>query len=154
MKRKILIGLLIVLVGIQFIRPARNEGVADTPQDVTHFVNVPPTVMTTLKTACYDCHSDKTAYPWYTHINPIGLWLGNHVKEGKAELNFSNFAQYDRKRMDHKLEEVAEEIEENHMPLSSYLIMHEEANLSDAQKQEIIEWVKTERAKLGVEPEP
>ncbi len=153
MKKNILIGLVVLFVGIQFIRPEKNEGSAATPQDVTHFVTVPDAVMTTLKQACYDCHSNHTKYPWYASVSPVSLWLANHVDEGKSELNFSNFAQYDKKRMDHKLEEMAEEVEEGHMPLPAYTLIHQDAKLSEAQQQLIVEWVKTERARLGVIPE-
>ncbi len=118
--------------------------------DVTHFVNVPDNVMTVLQGSCYDCHSNRTNYPWYAEVNPVGWWLNNHVEEGKSELNFSDFAQYDIKRMDHKLEEVAEEVAEGHMPLPAYTWIHREAELSPEQVSLIKEWVAAERAKLEV----
>ncbi|WP_128547664.1 heme-binding domain-containing protein [Larkinella soli] len=149
MKRKILIGLLVVLVVIQFIRPEKNNGQADTPQDLTHSVQVSQPVMTTLKTACYNCHSNHTDYPWYSNVNPVGLWLANHIEEGKEELNFSEFSTYDKKRKDHKLEEIAEEVEEGHMPMPAYTLVHQDAKLSEAQKTELIEWVKAERKRLA-----
>ena len=150
MKKKILIALLVIFVAIQFIRPAQNKGQAETPQDVTHFVNVPTDVMHVLKTSCYDCHSNNTNYPWYSNINPVGMWLANHIEEGKDELNFSEFGQYDKKKMDHKLEEVEEMVKEDHMPIPAYVAMHTDAKLSEKQKAMLIEWVKTERQKLGV----
>lgn len=150
MKKKIGIGLLVVLVLIQFIRPEANDGQADTSQDITHAVQVPATVLTTLKTACYDCHSNHTNAVWYANINPIGWWLNHHIEEGKAELNFSEFATYKPKRADHKLEEIAEEVEEGHMPISSYTFMHADAKLSKVQIEEIVAWAKTERQRLNV----
>jgi hypothetical protein len=150
MKRTFAFGFLAILVVIQFIRPDRNEGVAETDMDVTHFVNVPDNVMTVLQGSCYDCHSNRTNYPWYAEVNPVGWWLNNHVEEGKSELNFSDFAQYDIKRMDHKLEEVAEEVAEGHMPLPAYTWIHREAELSPEQVSLIKEWVAAERAKLEV----
>ena len=148
MKKKILIGLLILLVAIQFIRPTRNEGKADGPKDVTHYLDVPENVMVILKKSCYDCHSNKTVYPWYAQINPVGLWLDNHVNEGKEELNFSDFSQYAVKKIDHKLEEITEVTEEGEMPMESYVLMHPEAKLSEDDLKVIKEWVNNERAKL------
>lgn len=145
MKKRILPIVLIILVGIQFIRPARNEGQADTPQDITHSVQVPAQVLTTLKASCYDCHSNHTTYPWYTNIQPIGLWLNNHVNEGKHHLNFSDFASYDQKRMAHKLEETAEEIEEGHMPLPAYTLIHTDTKLSKEQVAELVSWAKSQQ---------
>lgn len=150
MKTKIILIVVAVLVAIQFIRPEPNNGAADTPRDIAHVVRVPANVMQVLKTSCYDCHSNRTTYPWYSRINPVGWWLDHHIKEGKEELNFSEFAAYDKKRQDHKLEETAEEVQEGHMPLPPYLYAHADAELTPAQVQLIIDWVKTERGKLVV----
>ena len=153
MKKRILIAAGVLLVAIQFIRPARNTGSADGPQDITHAVAVPAPVLTMLKTACYDCHSNQTAYPWYADIQPVGLWLGHHVDEGKEELNFSEFATYAPKRMAHKLEEIAEEVEEGHMPLPAYTLIHTDAKLTEAQVSELTAWAKAQqqqvKAKMG-----
>ncbi|GAA4416637.1 heme-binding domain-containing protein [Nibrella viscosa] len=153
MKTKIAIGLLVVLVLIQFIRPDLNQGEAATPQDITHAVQVPDDVMLTLKTSCYDCHSNHTNYPWYASINPVGMWLGHHIEEGKEELNFSTFAQYPKKKQDHKLEEIGEELEEGHMPLPAYTLIHTDTKLSEQQVKRVVEWVNAERQKLGVASE-
>ena len=150
MKKKILIGLLLLLIGIQFIRPQQNTGPADTPSDITHYMQVPENVLHTLKVSCYDCHSNHTSYPWYAQINPVGLWLTYHVNEGKSELNFSDVATYDKKKLDHKLEEIAEQVNEKEMPLSSYTLIHKDAVLSDEQIKQIVDWVKTERQRLVV----
>jgi hypothetical protein len=149
MKKKIVVALLIILIAIQFIRPAQNKGEASGDKDFTHYVQVPTHIKTTLQASCFDCHSNHTNYPWYAAINPIGLWLNHHIEEGKAELNFSDFSTYDQKRMDHKLEETAEEVQEGHMPLPSYTLIHTDTKLSQEQVQQIVDWVKTERKKLN-----
>jgi hypothetical protein len=150
MKKKILFVLLFTFIAIQFIRPDKNEGQAFTNQDITHYVEVPNHIQNILKASCYDCHSNHTNYPWYSNINPVGLWLNHHIEEGKAELNFSDFSKYDKKRLDHKLEETAEEVQEGHMPLPSYLWLHNDAKLNPQQIEQVVAWVKTERQKLAV----
>ena len=145
MKKRILYIVLIVLVIIQFIRPARNEGQADTPQDITHSVQVPAQVLTTLKASCYDCHSNHTVYPWYTNIQPVGWWLNSHVNDGKRHLNFSEFGNYDQKRMAHKLEETAEEVEEGHMPMPAYTLIHTDTELNKQQVEELVAWAKEQQ---------
>jgi hypothetical protein len=149
MKKKILLGLLIVLVAMQFIHPARNQGEAETPQDITHAVQVPAEIKNIISSSCYDCHSNHTEYPWYSYLNPVGWWLNGHIKDGKEELNFSEFATYDAERMEHKLEEIAEEVEEGHMPLPAYLWLHTDAKLSEAQIQSIVTWANTERQQFA-----
>jgi hypothetical protein len=65
--------------------------------------------------------------------------MDRHITEGKSKLNFSNF------EIDpHKMEEIAEEIEEDKMPLKSYRMFHKKARLDDSQKKELIEWATLE----------
>ena len=153
MARKILIGLVVVLILIQFIRPARNNGQAQTSNDITHVAAVPDSTLHLLQAACYDCHSNHTTYPWYAEVNPVGLWLSNHVNEGKRELNFSEFATYEVKRKAHKMEEIAESVEKHDMPINSYLWIHNEARLSDAQRKQIIDWAKAVKSQFPAQSE-
>lgn len=150
MKKIFGFGFLALFIIIQFIRPEENLGEAESSTDMTHFINVPEQVMTTLQASCYDCHSNHTAYPWYSKVNPVGWWLNSHINKGKSELNFSDFADYDIKRMDHKLEEIAEEVQEEHMPLPTYTWIHRDAILNEEQISQIVAWVDTERQKLDV----
>ena len=152
MKRKllkrILLALLIILVLIQFIRPVKNKGLADTDKDITHFVQVPDTIRSILKTSCYDCHSNHTNYPWYSEISPASLWLASHIKNGKAELNFSDFSQYTTRRQKNKFTSIAEQVEEKEMPLKSYLLLHGNAKLSSGQIQLIRDWTDSAKAEI------
>ena len=99
-------------------------------------------VKNVLKKACNDCHSNYTNYPWYCRIQPVGWWIQHHVNEGKHHLNFSDFASYTQKRQVHKLNDMAEVMEEGEMPLSSYTLIHKEAKLTDAENKLLAEWAK------------
>lgn len=140
MKKRAVLILFVLLVLIQFIRPARNLSAATSPNDITQIYRVPEPVKVLLSKACNDCHSNNTHYPWYTNVQPVGLWLQHHVNEGKHELNFSEFGAYPAKRQYHKLEEVVKQVKHDEMPLSSYLWVHSDAKLSDADKQLLINW--------------
>ena len=146
--KRVLLGLLIVLVLIQFIRPEKNNGLADTDKDITHYVHVPDTIRSILRTSCYDCHSNHTHYPWYAEISPGSLWLANQIKNGQAELNFSDFSQYTTRRQKNKLTSIAEQVEEREMPLKSYLLLHGNARLSAGQIQLIKDWADSAKAEL------
>jgi hypothetical protein len=145
---KILIGVLIVLIVIQFIKPDRNINPQEQKRHIAQFVPVPQDVQIVLKRACYDCHSNNTRYPWYANIQPIAWYLAHHVKEGKAELNFDEFTSYDAKKQDHKLEEVAETVEEGEMPLSSYTLIHKDAKLAEQERTLLVDWAKKARVRL------
>jgi hypothetical protein len=70
--KKIGLIILVVLTGIQFIQPARNENGQALPSDISRIILIPSNVQLILQTACYDCHSNHTNYPWYTYVQPIG----------------------------------------------------------------------------------
>jgi hypothetical protein len=141
MLRKIFLGLIAVLVVIQFIRPAKNQS-GDSAKDITTAYAVPDNVQAILKQACYDCHSNYTTYPWYSNIQPVAWWLQHHVDEGKQHLNFSEFAGYAPKKQAHKMEETWEMVEKGEMPLNSYTWIHSNARLSKEQATLLINWAK------------
>ncbi len=145
MVKKILLGLLAVLVVIQFIRPERNIADERSYHLDTRF-EVPGEVAQLLEVACNDCHSNKTAYPWYANLQPVAWWLDHHVTDGKRHLNFSEFTSYNAARQFHKLEEVVETVEDHYMPMEEYtwLGLHPEANLDEAQRELLISWAKTQ----------
>ena len=151
MRKKILLILVGIFVLIQFIRPARNLSTVESKNDISKHYEVPQEVKTVLEVACNDCHTNNTNYPWYTNIQPAGLWMQWHVNEGKQHLNFSEFASYTPKRQHHKLEETIEMIETNEMPLNSYLWIHKDAKLSADQKQMLINWATQLKDKIARE---
>ncbi len=116
--------LLIVLTGIQFIQPARNKSGQVLPADIVHTFSPPDHVQAVFESACYDCHSNNTRYRWYTNIQPIGWLLAKHIRDGKADLNFSEFGSYSLRRQMSKLRSIENSIIDGTMPLSSYTLLH------------------------------
>jgi len=145
---KILVGVAVVLVGIQFYRPARNESAGPFPGDIHEVQPVPAPVSDILKRHCYDCHSNNTNYPWYTNVQPVGWWMDWHIRDGKGHLNFSEFASYPPKRAAHKLEETYEMVESREMPLPSYTITHRDAKLTDEQIKLVAGWARELEKKI------
>lgn len=149
MKKKILLGMAVVLIICQFIRPQKNIGEIYGENDVTKLISTSEDVKNLLNTACMDCHSNNTVYPFYAEIAPASWWLKSHIDDGKKHLNFSDFKTYPLKRQDHKLEEVIEMIEQNEMPLPSYTWIHRNAILNETQKSLLINWAKEGRKELN-----
>ena len=138
--KQILLGVLIAFILIQFIQPARNNSNEILSTDVTKTINVPKNVEGILKAACYDCHSNNTNYPWYSRVQPFGWLLARHIKNGKAELNFSEFGSYSQRRQISKLNGIANSLKDGTMPLSSYTMIHKDARLSKEDKDLLSEW--------------
>lgn len=132
---------LILIVGIQLIQPAKNQTELATDNESIVDLEVPLEVVEILKASCFDCHSNHTNYPWYSRIAPISWVMAHHISEGKEHLNFSEWQHYNAYQKEHLLEELNEAIEDHKMPLKSYLLMHEEAQLGHQEQQYILEWV-------------
>jgi hypothetical protein len=125
---------------IQFVRPPKNSAGPAPSAALTGHLAIPPAIHETFRVACYDCHSDSTRYPWYAEIQPVGLWLNGHIEDAKRHLNFSEFGTYNARRQMLKFEQIASEVDEEGMPLPSYLILHHDAKLSREQISRIVAW--------------
>ncbi len=147
--KKVSLALIILIVVSQFFQIDKTNPPIDAAQDYIVVSNVPLPIQNTLKTACYDCHSHETAYPWYTSIAPVSWWVKQHINDGRKHLNFSIWGTYSAKKADHKLEECIEMLEEHEMPLDSYTWMHAEAKITTEQRQALVNWVKQQRAALN-----
>jgi hypothetical protein len=66
---------------MQLYRPAR--AIDYEAVSVMHFTNTytVPANGKHLQNSCYDCHSNNTAYPWYSNIQPIRMFMDSHIKE-------------------------------------------------------------------------
>lgn len=143
--------LLIALVVIQFFRPEKNlqKGIS-----TTHFSSkfpVPDDVNVILDKACYDCHSNNSRYPWYFNIQPIGIWMNDHIKEGKQGLNFSEYTNKRLRYQYHKMEEVIEVVDEGAMPIDSYTWTHKDAILTPEEKLKLKNWAQSTMDTLEVQ---
>ncbi|WP_318344332.1 heme-binding domain-containing protein [Flagellimonas baculiformis] len=145
--KKIALVLLVVLVGMQFYRPEKNQVEGDYVVAFEAETQPSAEVKEILRSACYDCHSDHTEYPWYNNVAPISYWLADHIKEGKEHLNFSDWENYTAKKKDHKLEEVVEEVKKGSMPLKEYTWTHGDARLTQEQIIALVTWADGARAK-------
>lgn len=138
------IVLAVLFVAIQFIRPDRTN----PPVDPSLVLKAPADVQAILDRSCADCHSSKTHWPWYSNLAPVSWRLADHVKEGRNELSFSEFGAYTPKKAAHKMEEVCEQVKKGEMPLKDYLLLHNDARLSDAEKRRLCEWSTSEHARI------
>lgn len=136
-RSRLLAAILAVLVAVQFV-PLRP----DNPP-VTAVLAVPEPVQAVLGRACYDCHSNATRWPWYAHVAPVGWLMVEHVRDGRAELNFSAAASLPPERRERLPARVWHEVEEGKMPLRSYQWLHRDARLTAADRAALAAWAAT-----------
>ena len=138
-----LLVFLLILAAIQFIQPERNQsGRSTQPASIKTVLPVQSDVQFILQKSCYDCHSNNTHYPWYASLQPGAWWMASHIKEGKEELNFDEFASYSKRRQLSKLKAIGGAIEDESMPLPSYTIIHRNAVLSEKERQVLKDWIE------------
>ncbi len=132
---------MIVFVGIQFIPTTPNQQEDLLQSNFMNSYKVPQEIQQVLKNSCFDCHSNNTNYPWYNRIQPISWFLEQHIKKGKNDLNFDEFESYSIRKQKNKLKSIANQIEENKMPLFSYTLIHKNSKLTEVEKVKLIDWL-------------
>ncbi len=141
--------LFVAFIALQFYRPDRIAPPVVEAETLEASTQVPENVEQILTRSCNDCHTHKTNYPWYSQIAPASLFLANHVADGRLSLNLSVWNTYETKRKRRKLDQICEQISEKEMPLPSYLWIHWDAKLSDADVKTLCDWTDKEKARLA-----
>jgi hypothetical protein len=85
-----------------------------------------------MRTACLDCHSNETVWPWYSYVAPVSWLVLRDVNQGRAGLNLSEDGPDSI-----NLDDIEWHLD-NDMPKWVYLIMHPEADFTDEQKALLI----------------
>jgi hypothetical protein len=151
MKKKIFVIILLLLVAfgvIQFIPIDRSNPPVEAE------IPAPLEVKTVLRSACYDCHSNETTWPWYSYVAPISWLVAHDVHEGRNELNFSTWNRYSTKQQVEKLKETLEEIEEGEMPPWFYMAVHRDIELSGRDREVLKTWARESATPDGATPPP
>jgi mono/diheme cytochrome c family protein len=124
------ISVAVLLLAIQFIPYGRDHS---NPPVGTEPDWDSPRTRELAVVACFDCHSNQTEWPWYSNVAPVSWLTQRDVDEGRSALNFSD---WNGQRQE--IDEAVETIEEGEMPPWYYLPTHRDADLSDAEKEELI----------------
>jgi hypothetical protein len=133
---------------LQLTNAARTSPKAVPGHDVLSTNPPPAEIANMLRTACYDCHSYETHWPWYGHVAPISWWLDSHVQEARESLNFSEWPNDDPQRAAKKWNHVSNAVRDGDMPLPSYTWIHRPARLNDEQRKRLADWAEQESQRL------
>ncbi len=148
-KTKIFLYALAGLFLLIQIYPMEQPEVTDVnPDDLLKNVDISENVASMLKSACYDCHSNESTYPWYANIAPVKWWIYDHINQGREDLNFSVWNTLSKADQAEALDDIATAVMEGEMPLKPYPITHPKAKLSEEDKQAISDWTEILAEKL------
>jgi len=144
LKRKHILPILgAIFIIIQFFRIDKTNPPIDPKLDFVTTMNPPADIKQKIVNACYDCHSHESKYPWYTNVAPLSWWIKGHINGGRKHLNFSKWAEYEKGKQDHKLEECVDMIEKKWMPLFTYKWLHPESKMTDLERKQMINYFKS-----------
>ena len=127
---------------VVFLLAAQAFQIDKTNPPVSADLEAPIPVRQVMRRACYDCHSNETVWPWYSNVAPISWLVEYDVREGRVELNFSQWGSYSPAKRLKKLKEIRDETAEAEMPPWNYVCpLHLEARLSAADRETITAWL-------------
>ena len=139
------IAIVVIVVGIQFVRPQRENPPVDQSATISAQSAITPAVAALVKTSCFDCHSNETRWPWYSEVAPVSWLVAGDVRNGRNHLNFSEWGKYTKSKRVLKLGQIYEQVSKNGMPLEKYLYIHTDARLSAADRDSIVSWTEREQ---------
>lgn len=143
----------LVLVAIGSAAGTRpQERVGADPSTVLNLrPAVPDPVLSTLRRACFDCHSEATRWPWYASLPLASRVIESDVREARGQLNLSRWIDYNPFDRADMLDKMCELASGRRMPPWQYRLMHPGARLSAAEVSALCAWTQDEAARLTQE---
>ncbi|MRR24228.1 cytochrome C, partial [bacterium] len=124
---------------------------ANNPEDGKSIANdslITLPVLEQLRKSCFDCHSNEVDLPWYSKMAPSSWLLADHINEGKAHLNFSEWEGYSNREKIGLLDDIRDEVSSGEMPLKSYLLIHRNAKPGPEGSAAILKWTEEATARI------
>jgi hypothetical protein len=129
-------------------RPNQPVVAADRSISLNVRTPVPAPVMSTLRRACFDCHSDETRWPWYAKLPVASHLIESDVTEGRSQLNLSRWTQYNPFDRADMLDKICQKAATGKMPPWQYGMLHPEARLSATDVTALCDWSQHEATRL------
>ena len=111
-------------------------------------LHLPTETAALVKRSCIDCHSNQTAWPWYSYVAPTSWLVERDVRSGREHMNLSEWQQYSFNQRQKLLADIASAVKNGDMPVPQYTLVHQEARLSDSERDRIYQWARIERRRL------
>ncbi len=124
--------LVIAAAAIQLYRPARTNPPADPNASFEAVVKPPPGAAAVLERSCRDCHSYRTAWPWYSGVAPASWMVARDVTEGRARLNLSKWDIYGPEMSGLRVGQMCRAMANGEMPPKYYTPLHPQARPGEA----------------------
>jgi cytochrome c len=153
LRRALVAALVIMVIGSAArsrpsSRPSNLVADADPSAPVNLGTPVPVPVMSTLRRACFDCHSDETRWPWYAALPAASHLIERDVTEARGQLNLSRWTQYNTFDRADMLDKMCQLASIGKMPPWQYRTLHADARLSATDVRALCTWTQHEATRL------
>jgi hypothetical protein len=114
---------------------------------------VDPAALQVIERSCQNCHSEKTEWPWYSHVAPMSWLVEGDVAKARSRMNLSRWDEYTVERQEEILASIGTLARSGEMPPPRYTAIHSDAKLSAQEREFMYQWSHAERRRLRSTPE-
>jgi Haem-binding domain len=136
---------LFLLLASQFIPVKRNNPAVDSSRSIYVAQPMPAEVKAVFERSCKDCHSNETAWPWYSYVAPASWVVAHDVHQARQKMNLSEWGSYPPQEKEDRLEEICEQVTNGEMPDRKYVIFHRGARLTPQERDALCQWTEDSR---------
>ena len=142
----------VIAIGGSFIHPFVMTEPTGNHETILPDAQVDPETLVLFERACQNCHSERTEWPWYSHVAPMSWLIARDVQQARSHMNLSRWQEYSTDDRLELLSKIGSVVRNREMPKQRYLLLHPEARLTDKERQQIYEWTRTERRRIKDTP--
>jgi uncharacterized membrane protein len=143
--RRIGVAIVVALVVSQLVPVDRGNASEDRSETIYATEKLPPPVKAVLERSCQNCHSDQTAWPWYSYVAPASWVIAHDVHQARKEMNLSRWGTYSPQKREEKLESICEQVTNGDMPDAKYALFHRNARITPEERTAICQWTEDSR---------
>jgi len=151
MLKKVLIAVglgAIAAVGGSLLHPFGTLSSPGDNQAILRDAQIDPETLALVQRACQNCHSQRTEWPWYSHVAPVSWLIARDVQQARLHMDLSHWQDYSSEERLRLLSEIGSAVRNRKMPVQRYLLLHPEARLTEIERQQIYRWTRAERSRL------
>src|SRR5438445_7391748 len=76
------------------IHPFGPTGDGGSNQAILREAQIDSQTLAIVQRACQNCHSQRTKWPWYSHVAPVSWLLARDVQQARMRMNLSQWQEY------------------------------------------------------------
>ena len=115
---------------------------------------IDPVTLGIVERSCQNCHSERTEWPWYSHLPPASWLLHRDVAQARNRMNLSRWDGYTPAEQQALLSAIGGAARTGVMPPRRYTVLHPSSVLSPQERETLYRWTRAERSRLRTSEDP